>query len=398
MQGEEIDKAGAYQKGRAVVTKSIEAVQKGDFEGLKSLLGKDPHESLQEISEGKNRKLIHFAAIFGHINILEWIVENGGDPYALDDDHNSISSLAAYNERLEVLSYILEKFPGLLSHQNAKKMTLLHIAAESCNFPIVSLLLSKGLDINSESENGTPLELSVMWKRIEMSKFLLEKGADPNGSYGKYFPPPLVMAASMNNREIVQLLLGHKADVSLSGDDKVTAIEVAFEFDFDFIDDLLNKGAKVTGKALLAAIKNSKHGVVERFLGISPVGVREVQKVVDLEAEEFKVKGNEEFAHKNFIGAVELYTKAIEICENTFYYSNRSQAFNMQGKYEEGLRDARAGRSLDSGNVKAVLREAQALEGLERYLEAAGCYWKAYLLQKNPAIYTALVGVLDRIV
>lgn len=398
MQSEEIDKAGAYQKGRAVVTKSIEAVQKGDLEGLKSLLGKDPAESLQEISEGKNRKLIHFAAIFGHIDVLDWIIQNGGDPFGLDDDQNSISSLATYNERPEALSWILEKFPALLNHENSKKMTLLHIAAESCNFPIVSLLLSKSLDINSESENGTPLELSVMWKRIEMSKFLLEKGADANGSYGKYFPPPLVMAASMNNKEIVQLLLDHNADISLSGNDKVTAIEVAFEFGFDFIDDLLNRGAKVTGKAILAAVNNNKIEVLQRFLKIHPVEFKNVGKVVDLEAEELKAQGNEEFAHKNFIGAVELYTKAIEICENTFYYSNRSQAFNMQGKFEDGLRDARTSRSLDNGNIKAFVREAQALEGLERYLEAAGCYWKAYLLQKNPAIYTALVGVLDRII
>ena len=41
-------------------------------------------------------------------------------------------------------------------------MTLLHIAAESCNFAIVEHLLEKNLDINDISENGTPLELAIM--------------------------------------------------------------------------------------------------------------------------------------------------------------------------------------------------------------------------------------------
>lgn len=398
MSSEEIDKAGAYQKGREALIKSIEAVQKGDLQALKSLLSENTSERLQEISEGKNRKLIHFAAIFGHTHILDWIINNGGDPYALDDDHNSISSLATYNEKFETLTWIIEKFPDLLNHKNSKKMTLLHIAAESCNFDILNYLLSKNLDINADSENGTPLELAVMWKKVEMAKYLLQKGADANGSYGKYFPPPLVMAASMDNKEMVKILLDHGADIGLSGDDKVTALEVAFEFGFDFIDDLIDKGAKINGRAILAAVKNNKKEVVERFLPFTQVEKRNVANVVDLQAEELKVQGNEEFAHKNYIGAVELYTKAIEICENSFYYSNRSQAFNLQGKFEEGLRDARVSRSLDCKNFKAYLREAQALEGLNLYLEAAGCYWRAYLLQKNPAIFTALAEVLERII
>jgi ankyrin repeat protein len=394
---EEVDKAGAYSKGREVLTKSIEAVQKGDLEEVKKWLGSDITEKLQEISEGKNRKLIHFAAIFGHVHIIDWIVANGGDAFVLDDDQNSISSLATYNERKEALFWIVEKFPELFHHKNAKRMNLLHIAAESCNFEIVQFLIEKGLDVNSVSENGTPLELAVMWKKIDMAKFLLEKGADPNGSCGKFFPPPLVMAASMNNRQVLSLLLQYGADVELTGVDKVSALEVACEFAFDFIDELIEKGAQLTGSHLIAALKNGKNEVLDKFLKIEKIDSLQGDLEKNEEAEEFKRQGNEEFSHKNFIEAAELYTKAIELSKNSFYYSNRSQAFNLMMKFELGLEDARTSRAIDCKNFKALLREGQALEGLERYLEAAGCYWNAYKIEKNPAIYKVLVDALNHI-
>ena len=65
------DKAGAYQKGREILTKSIEFIQKADLVSLKALLSENTSEQLNEISEGKGRKLIHFAAMLGHIHILE---------------------------------------------------------------------------------------------------------------------------------------------------------------------------------------------------------------------------------------------------------------------------------------------------------------------------------------
>ena len=67
-----VDKAGAYQKGRELLTKSIEAIQKGNLDDLKNLLSGDGlADQLNEISEGKGRKLVHFATIFGQIHILQ---------------------------------------------------------------------------------------------------------------------------------------------------------------------------------------------------------------------------------------------------------------------------------------------------------------------------------------
>ncbi|OMJ69139.1 hypothetical protein SteCoe_33218 [Stentor coeruleus] len=396
---EEVDKAAAYQKGREILTKSIEAVQKGDLEALKVLLSSETKEKLNEISEGKNRKLIHFASIFGHTSIIDWILSNGGDGSLLDDDGNSIASLAVYSERKEALEFILEKLPEQLYHKNSKLMSLLHIAAENSNFEIIEMLLARGLDINMESLNGTPLELAVIWKKMDVAKLLLERGADPNGSKGKYFPPPLVMAASMENVQGVEMLLSHGADISLTGYDKITALEVACEFAFSFIDLLISKGAKVTGRVIEAAYKNKKHDVVKKFLNVAEVAPFkvEIDESKKQQAEELKAQGNKEFHNKNFIAATELYTQAIGLYPCSIYYSNRSQAFIFQSKFDEALEDARISRALDKNNFKAYLKEAQALFELGRYIESAACYYIASTIDSNPSISTMFLSALKYI-
>lgn len=393
-----VDKAGAYQKGREILTKSVTAVQKGDLAELKILLAEDTKERLEEISEGKDRKLSHFAAISGHIEVLEWILNNGGGPFDLDNDGNSIASLAVYNEHMHMLQYILSNYPSLLTQHNKKSMSLLHIAAESCNYPIVEYLLSLNLDINEISENGTPLELAVMWKKVDMAKHLLEKGADPNGSRGKFFPPPIVMAASMNNKEAVELLINSAADLEITAEDGVTALEVACEFDFEFLDLLIRKSGKVTGRALAAAFKNKKFQVLDRLLNIIPVEFTEVNTGINELAEEMKTKGNEEFNKKSFEAAIEFYTKAIQIQPSSVYYSNRSQAYNMIGDYHNAIEDARKSRGIDSDNVKAYLREGHALSSLGNHLHAAGCFWNAAKRDKNPTISDLFLSTLSLII
>jgi ankyrin repeat protein len=390
------DKAGEFQKAKEMLTKSVEAIQKGNLDDLKALCGGST-EILNELSEGKGRKLIHFASIFGRIEILEWISENNGDPYTTDDDGNSISSLAVYNEDIKTLDWIITKYPDLLQHRNNKSMSLLHIASESCNFSIVEYLLGKGLDINEVSQNGTPLELTVMWKKIDMALFLIQHGADPNGSRGKYFPPCVVMAASMNNIKALEILITAGADLNLTGSDQVTALEVACEFGFDFIDFLIEKGAKITGRVIKAAYNNKKYEVVDKFLTIEPVEKIHLSREKSDEAEEFKIMGNEAFKNNDFVSAIDLYSKAIEIYPASIYYSNRSQAYINLKNYEEGLKDARTSRAIDSTNVKALLREAQALQFLGRPLESAGCYWHAQKQDASLSISSILLSTVSLI-
>lgn len=65
-----------------------------------------------------------------------------------------------------------------------------------------------------------------------MIEFLLENGADANGSRGKYLPPALCISVSMQYEEAVELLLKFGADANVADSDGFTPLANCAEFNF----------------------------------------------------------------------------------------------------------------------------------------------------------------------
>ena len=84
--------------------------------------------------------------------------------------------------------------------------SVLHYAVMRGNPEILQLLLSKGVDVNSRTRNGTtPLHTAVLYNRYEVAETLLNKGAevDAKSSSGA---TPLAIATTARNRDIAELL------------------------------------------------------------------------------------------------------------------------------------------------------------------------------------------------
>ena len=81
--------------------------------------------------------------------------------------------------------------------------------------PVMQALMDFGLHVDHNIDKvGTPLGLAVLCQKADMVRFLLSKGADPNGMY--WIPPDvyLVEAASLASPDILNTLLDHGADVA----------------------------------------------------------------------------------------------------------------------------------------------------------------------------------------
>ncbi|KAJ3122256.1 hypothetical protein HK100_012071 [Physocladia obscura] len=79
-------------------------------------------------------------------------------------------------------------------------------------------------------------------------------------------------------------------------------------------------------------------------------------------AEEYKVQANAQYKTGNYTGAVELYSKAIEIVPlSSTYLANRSAALTMQRKHATALRDCQAALAIDGSQTKVRVRAAKAL-------------------------------------
>ena len=84
--------------------------------------------------------------------------------------------------------------------------------------PFVSYLLGRGAIVDKRNEVGwTALLLSVNNDHVEVSRLLLESGADPSVQpYDKEkFAFPIYNAVQHNNPEMCELLLKHGADIDM---------------------------------------------------------------------------------------------------------------------------------------------------------------------------------------
>ncbi|KFA79503.1 hypothetical protein S40288_05370 [Stachybotrys chartarum IBT 40288] len=94
-----------------------------------------------------------------------------------------------------------------------KKSQALHLAALGGFTGIASDLLKHGFDVNATFNQASPLHLAIERIHIDISKLLLEQGANPNAR-DLYHRTPLHLACSLGLEAVVQLLIDGGADAN----------------------------------------------------------------------------------------------------------------------------------------------------------------------------------------
>ena len=213
------------------------------------------------------------------IKTLQKYVSNGDHQRAIDllrekpglitektTDGISFLLLAAYHNNQPLIDYILEQKPALEFYEAAATgnldemisfldrfsntidtfsqdgFTALGLAAFFGHQSIVDLLLKRGAAVNLASNNGmavTPLHSAVAKSHFNISKSLLENGADPNLQQ-TLGVTPLHSAAHQGNSAMVQLLLHHQADPHKMMDNGKKPIDLAIDGDHQEVIDLLS--------------------------------------------------------------------------------------------------------------------------------------------------------------
>ena len=88
-------------------------------------------------------------------------------------------------------------------------------------------------------------------------------------------------------------------------------------------------------------------------------------------AEEFKVEGNKKLLAKDFTGAIELYTQAIDMNPTkAVYWANRAQAEISSEQFGSAIADATMAIKLDPLYVKAYYRRAVSYVSITKHKDA----------------------------
>ncbi|KAK4641820.1 hypothetical protein QC761_504180 [Podospora bellae-mahoneyi] len=186
------------------------------------------------------------------MGIIQLLLEKGADPNGADDDGDTSLISCSVFQQVEVTQLLLKHGAQVdVANNDGKKA--IHAAAAECDPRMIRLLLDHGanpaqkeidgwkalhmaaqmdkketlevvkvlvdtrrIEINNQEEKGTTaLYLAVQAGRPDVAQVLLEAGADPNITAKPDFWP-LRRAVLTSNMELLNLLLSHGADVSLS--------------------------------------------------------------------------------------------------------------------------------------------------------------------------------------
>jgi len=112
---------------------------------------------------------------------------------------------------------------------------------------------------------------------------------------------------------------------------------------------------------------------------------------------DFKAAGNKALAAKNYIEAIEAYSKAIELNDKDHtYFSNRSMAHLYNGGYMEAVEDAESCIALKPDWAKGYLRKGQALTKEGMFDQAEEALNAGLALDANDASLKSAVEDLER--
>uniref|UniRef100_A0A3P8WM50 Ankyrin repeat and sterile alpha motif domain containing 1A n=1 Tax=Cynoglossus semilaevis TaxID=244447 RepID=A0A3P8WM50_CYNSE len=186
------------------------AAWKGDEHIVKLLVHQGPsHPKINE-QNNDNETPLHCAAQYGHIEVVQLLLEELTDPTMRNNKFETPLDLAALYGRLEVVKLLLSAHPNLLSC-NTKTHTPLHLASRNGHLSVVEVLLDAGMDINYETEKGSALHEAALYGKTDVVQKLLSAGIDVNilDKKGLAALDTVKDMPSQKSREIAALILGH---------------------------------------------------------------------------------------------------------------------------------------------------------------------------------------------
>ncbi|KAF9636705.1 hypothetical protein BFW01_g7601 [Lasiodiplodia theobromae] len=148
------------------------------------------------------------------MEVVKLLVEHGADVNGLIDDgaHTILYRAILTKGSLEIIRYLLDNGAEINSIRSGKRLLWRSIFGDDAE--IVRLLIKKGADVNFTISDGwTPLHAS--YENAVMTKILLEAGASVDRLRNGNGESALFLASWYNQPDVVQILLGHNAQVDL---------------------------------------------------------------------------------------------------------------------------------------------------------------------------------------
>jgi ankyrin repeat protein len=184
----------------------FEAVEAGRLEEVQRLLASGEASVADTDPDGETA--LHRAAMFGKLDIVQWLVQHGGADIGARTRYNGVSALlhAAGCGHLNVVQWLLVHGSSITERSDAGDTALL-CAAINGKLEVLQWLLAHGSSITERSDAGdTALLCAAGWGELEVVQWLLAHGSSitERSNAGR---TALLCAAVQGELEVVQWLL-----------------------------------------------------------------------------------------------------------------------------------------------------------------------------------------------
>ncbi|GAA5857263.1 hypothetical protein JCM8547_009404 [Rhodosporidiobolus lusitaniae] len=165
------------------------AASNGDLERLKSLIagnkggdeaGPSAFTLANKTSPHTGLAPLHYAAQAGHVDVVQWLVEEAGAMPELEDAEGETPlHRAAHRGHLDVCRFLISRDVEV-GAQDADGWTALHNASSRGWLDIARLLVSAGASVDQPNKhNYTPLMNAASKGQLPLVHYLLKQGATP---------------------------------------------------------------------------------------------------------------------------------------------------------------------------------------------------------------------------
>ncbi|EAY84029.1 hypothetical protein OsI_39261 [Oryza sativa Indica Group] len=308
---------------------------------------------------------------------------------------------AVYHGRLPATRYLLDHGADVHQIRSTGNVSLLHSAAVKGFSEVAKFLLSRGVNVDAESEMGTPLALAAFKGYDSTVKVLLEHNADPNKVTNKALGAPLDLALTSSSVSCVKLLVQAGAEVKVEGPNNhlVRAAEKGLT---EAIKCMLEAGANPNVPDRLgrmpielaaeygtredveilfpfsSAIPTVANWSVDGIINHVQSEIKQLEilftqddNFIKKRRSDMKQQGDAAFKKQDYLNASVFYTQALKVdpFDGTLF-SNRSLCWLRMGDGERALDDGNACEKLRPKWAKSYYRQGAALMFLKEYERA----------------------------
>lgn len=233
------------------------------------------------------RTALQEAIMYGNVRFCRKLVEDGVDVDCVSNhsDDNRIGNDYTKKPIEVALEYLPEFLPTMIASSRvfpaADILPYMLQSSKDIEIETVRGLLAQGADIDAiDAQGWSSLQLAIKSRNFVLAKFLVQKGADPNGlnparilllgaqiEAGRYrlldyWKSPLSLAAAANSIDMIEVLLKAGADINLCQCDAFEALLESKYYGIEgFVDSRL-----VFASALQVATLNDQFEAIESLL------------------------------------------------------------------------------------------------------------------------------------